>query len=314
MKETRSPICLFVYNKHHIINKVLRSISTCKNFKKHKVFIFSDNCKNENDLKNVNKLRENLSKFERKNKNVTIFFRKKNFGLKKNITQGITQIISKYKKVIVLEDDLLLSNDFFDFMEANLVLYKKNRNILSICGYSPSNLFKKKKNPFDNFFSHTPCSWGWGTWEDRWRLFKDNYNIKDRNLESIKKIFSLSTLENFYSFLDINLKKKDLWAANWTYVCLKNKLFNSYPIISKISNIGFDGTGQRGYSSKYKQKLNKINLRKKIKLKKIVKLDLDCENILISHFNNKNYTIRAAKYYTPDFVKMIYKGVYQKIL
>ena len=75
----------------------------------------------------MDKIRNILIKFSVKNKNVTLIFRNKNFGLKKNITLGISEIISKYKRVIVLEDDLILSRNFLLYMNSGLNFYKKKK-------------------------------------------------------------------------------------------------------------------------------------------------------------------------------------------
>ena len=309
----RSPVCLFVYNKNHIIKKVLNSISNCRNFSKHKIIIFSDNYKGDKDKKKVQEVRKNLNNFQKKNSNVVIFFRNKNFGLKKNLTHGINQIITKYKKIIVLEDDLILSKDFFDFIEKNLNIYKDKKNVLSVSGYVPPKINNIKDYKFDNFFSHTPCSWGWATWIDRWKKFRPNYSINNKNILKIKKVFKVSSLENYYSFLDINLKNKDLWAANWTYLSIKNKYLNSYPIISKISNIGFDGTGQGGFSEKYNHKLIDSS-KKNINLKKKINLDINYDKNLISYFTLNNNFLRIIKFYVPNFIKKFLKLIHQKLL
>ncbi len=132
IKLKKAPICLFVFNKSHLINKILNSLSRCVGFSEHKVFIFSDNFENYIDKKRVDKIRNILIKFSGKNKNVTLIFRNKNFGLKKNITLGISEIISKYKRVIVLEDDLILSRNFLLYMNSGLNFYKKKKKYFQL--------------------------------------------------------------------------------------------------------------------------------------------------------------------------------------
>ena len=294
----KAPICLFVYNKRHLINKILNSLSRCIGFSEHKVFIFSDNFKNYKDKKSVDKVRNTLIKFSIKNKNTSLIFRKKNFGLKKNITLGINEIILKYKRVIVLEDDLILSKNFLLYMNSSLNFYEKNKNVFSINAYIPKLSKELLRNySYDNVFLYNPNSWGWGTWYDRWKKFKPHFKVDKNNKKRIKKIFSLSPNENYFSFLDINLSKKDLWFANWIYASLINKKLNCFPIISKVSNIGFDGSGQGGVSKKYETSIKK---NKTTVFKFIKKVSLNEKfNLIIDNFYYQNFFLRLLKFYQP---------------
>ena len=313
IKLKKAPICLFVFNKSHLINKILNSLSRCVGFSEHKVFIFSDNFENYIDKKRVDKIRNILIKFSVKNKNVTLIFRNKNFGLKKNITLGISEIISKYKRVIVLEDDLILSRNFLLYMNSGLNFYKKKKKIFSINAYVPKLPNKLLRNySYDNVLIYTPSSWGWGTWHDRWKMFKPRFKVDKKNIKKVKKIFSLSKNENYFSFLDINLRNKDLWAANWSYASLKNKKLNSFPVISKVSNIGFDGSGQGGLSKKYE-----INIKKnKTKVFKFIKKVFINENFnqIINDFYYQNFLIRFLKFYQPKLLKNFLKYIKKKYI
>lgn len=311
-KLSKTPVCLFVYNKDHLIDKILDSLFSCDNFENHKVYIFSDSFVNLEDKKKVETVRLKLKNFKKNKKNVRLIFRKKNFGLKKNIFLGINKIINKYKQIIVIEDDLMLSNDFLNYIEKNLIFYKNCKKVFSITGFSPNiNSEDKKRYNFDNFFSHTPSSWGWATWYDRWNLFKPIYKIKKTELKKIKKIFDLSSYENYFSFLDINLNNRDLWAANWTYASLKNKSLNSYPLISKVSNIGFDGTGQGGISKKYKKTLLPSRLNK-FKLNNNIELNIKFNQILNNYYK-QNYLLRFLKFHIPNSLKQKLKKFLYKI-
>ena len=315
-KKNKSPVCLFVYNKHHLINRVLLSLSKCDNFKYHKVFIFSDISSNNLENIKVKLVRQKILKFKKKNKNVYIILREKKYGLKDNIIFGVSDVIKKYKKVIVVEDDLIFSKDFLNYMQKNLDFYKNHKKIFSISGYSPSIIRKNSKSyNHQNFFSYTPSSWGWATWVDRWVKFKPLIKLNNRNISKIKKVFKLTSVANYFSFKDINLKKRDLWAANFVYTSLVCKSLNSYPLVSKISNIGFDGTGQGGISKKFSERLiykknNIFSLNSKIKLNK------NFDMLLLKYFD-QNYFFRLLKYFIPlplkDFFKYIYKIFYKNL-
>ncbi len=298
----RSPVCIFLFNKYHLIDRFLRSIKRCNNFKKHKIFIFSDSFSKLEDKNKVIFIRKKISEFKKLNKNVQIIFRNKNFGLKKNIISGVNEIINKYKRTIVIEDDLLLAEDFLDYMNLNLNYYKNKKAVFSISGYSPN---FHKTNKYQNFFSYTPSSWGWATWLNRWRKFKPVYKLDGSKLKKVKRKFQLTNYDNYISFKDINIKKRDLWSANFTYASLINKSLNSFPIKSRVSNIGFDGSGQGGISKRFSHKLTNNNLNK-ICLNSEIKINKKLDQKLLSHFKKNNFFI-LIKYFIPLNIKKIIK-------
>ena len=62
--------------------------------------------------------------------------------------------------MIVLEDDLVVSNDFIEYMNNALKYYKDKKNIWSISGYTfPMKALDKYKN--DVYIARSGCSWGY---------------------------------------------------------------------------------------------------------------------------------------------------------
>ena len=116
-------------------------------------------------------------------------------------------------------------------------------------------------------------------------------------------------MDVYLSLIRINLKKHNLWAANFCFVALKNNLFTSYPVRSRISNIGFDGSGQGGFSKKYK---NNLNL--KIKKKYFFNKNISSYGLNVFEFIkifNRNHIIQYIKFYLPDKFKLFLKSIYK---
>jgi len=83
--------------------------------------------------------------------------RDRRYGLNDNITCGISEVFAKgYDAVIVLEDDIVVSEDAFYFLILNLILLKDDKN----CG----SISLDKDLEFNPVFR---C-WGWATWRNRW--------------------------------------------------------------------------------------------------------------------------------------------------
>ncbi|HEY4831020.1 MAG TPA: glycosyltransferase, partial [Waddliaceae bacterium] len=110
-----APIVLFVYNRLETVKKTIESLQMNTLAKESELYIFSDGPKNPDDKIQVDLVREYL-KTIRGFKNITIDESPKNSGLAISIIHGVTEIVEKFNKVIVLEDDLITSPYFLQFM------------------------------------------------------------------------------------------------------------------------------------------------------------------------------------------------------
>ena len=116
--------------------------------KESEFYIFSDAAKTENGVEKVNEVRKFIqdNSWHTGFKKVSIVEAEKNKGLAKSIIGGVSDIIQKYGKVIVLEDDLKLSPYFLEYMNDALEYYREDEKIWSISGYS----FPMKSLKFEN--------------------------------------------------------------------------------------------------------------------------------------------------------------------
>jgi len=257
-----APIILFTYRR--ISYKTIESLLKNSLAKESELFIFSDGYKNEIDKKDVLEVRQYLKTIDGF-KNINIFEAEKNKGLANSIIDGVTKVINEFKKVIVLEDDLIVSSDFLDYMNEALNFYEKDKRIWSISGYTP-NLKCLENYDKDVYLSVRANSWGWATWKDRWDSI--DWDIKDwqefkKNKEAIKK-FNLGG-NDMFKMLELQmLDKIDSWAIRWCYNQFKHNTYTIYPKKSKVINNGFNdakGVHNSGKNDKWIVELNneKIN-------------------------------------------------------
>ena len=262
-----APIVLFVYNRLVHTKKTIESLKRNNLAKDTELFIYSDGPKNEIDEKNVQDVRkyiQSVSGF----KNVKIIERDKNLGLANSIISGVTEVINKYGKVIVIEDDLITSPAFLNYMNKLLDIYKNDKKVYSITGYNfPPTLMKIPKDySYDIYFSPRAGSWSWATWKDRWD--KADWKIKDYNkFKKSKKMqnqFNNGGDDMSQMLIKQAEGKIDSWAIRWCYSLFKNNGLCIYPIKSYVNNIGLDGSGIHcGKSKSYCQnQLNKKLLEK----------------------------------------------------
>jgi len=235
------PIVIFTYRRK--IDELIKSLLKNKLAKYSNLYIFSDGYKNAIDKKDVLEVRESLKDISGF-KNITIKESKLNNGLANSVIYGVTEIINQYTKVIVLEDDLIVADNFLDYMNEALEFYNKNQKIWSISGYTP-NLECLNNYDKDIFLSVRASSWGWATWKDRW--IRIDWDIKD--WDDFKKdknaIKSFNRAGNdMFKMLEIQmLGKIDSWAIRWCYNQFRFNAYTIYPTKSKLVNNGFDDKG-----------------------------------------------------------------------
>lgn len=240
---TLAPICLFVYNRPHETLKTIESLKNNINALDSDLYIYSDAAKRDSDKGAVMGVREVISSVTGF-KSVTIFEVSENKGLAQSVIDGISQVIKKHGKVIALEDDLITSPNFLSFMNQSLDLYEKNKQIISVSGCTFT-VDIPTDYDYDVYFTHRMCSYGWGTWSDRWEAI--DWDVKDysRLKYSIAENFRfMKGGQDLPRMLSAYMKGRiNSWAVRFCYHQYKTETYTVYPVESKVDNIGFDSKG-----------------------------------------------------------------------
>lgn len=238
-----SPIILFVYKRPLHTRKTVMSLQKNVLASQSVLYIFSDGPKTPIDTIEVAKVRHLLKKIKGFKK-IIIIENHINLGLANSIIKGTTQVIKRYGKAIVVEDDLVTTPNFLAFMNQALQSYKNDRRIFSVTGYNYP--FHTPKNYKDQVYLAYRCtSWGWGTWVDRWN--KVDWDIKDYNSfinsDCSQNIFNRGG-NDLTTLLRYQMKGYiDSWAIRFCYAHYKNNAYCLHPTVSKVKNIGLDGSG-----------------------------------------------------------------------
>lgn len=172
-----APITFFVYNRLKNTKATIEALQRNELSKSSILYIYSDGPKNELDEVKVSEVRDYIKKITGFTK-IIICNRSENYGLKRNIIEGVSNVIGIHGKVIVLEDDLVSSPYFLDFMNQGLIYYNKNERIHSISGYTmPLKVLENTNKDF--YLGLRASSWGWATWKHIWNDI--DWDVKDFN-------------------------------------------------------------------------------------------------------------------------------------
>jgi len=263
LTEKLAPIVLFVYNRLNCTKRTLEALKKNELASKSELFIYSDGAKNKNDMKKVVKVREYIKNIDGFKK-ITIRKNKANTGLAQSIISGVTNVVNKYGKIIVLEDDLVTSRYFLRFMNEALEAYKNEPKVASIHGY----IYPIKNLPETFFMKGADC-WGWATWNNKWSIFeRDGKKLLDKvKKKNIERKIDFNGYIKYTSMLKDQVEGKiDSWAIRWHVSAYLKNMITLYSGQSYVQNIGF---GKDATHTTTNLNLYKINLVKKFKFSKI---------------------------------------------
>lgn len=289
-----APVLIFTYKRLNSLKSSISSLQKNTLAEESELYIFSDAPKSVSDNEDVKSVRSYLKTINGFKK-INIIEANENKGLASAIINGITEVLKKYDRVIVLEDDLILSSNFLIFMNKALSYYENESKVLSISGFT---MPMKGLQDNDIYFTQRSASWGWATWRNRW----DKIDWEARDYLQFQKSRRQRQLFNkmgsdLTSMLNRQMKGEiDSWAIRFYYHQFKYKLYTVYPAISKVINIGLENDKNATHTawqkvSRFKTVLDKGNISS-FNFKNNIQLD----NKVLKQFLKQHSIYQRIKY------------------
>lgn len=254
MPSKLAPITIFAYRRVDLLHRVIESLLDNIYARESDIFFYLDGSRGEHDREEVDRVREYVRSIEGFNK-VTVIERNRNYGLARNIIEGVTDIVNEYGKIIVLEDDILTCRYFLKYMNDALDLYENENTVMEISGYAFPH---GNESVPETAFIHFADCWGWATWRRAWNCFEKDPEglINSFSKDDIFK-FNFDGCFPFWNQVMSNASGQlDTWAVFWQASVYKKNGLMLYPTKSLIKNIGLDGSGENcGVASGYNSEL-----------------------------------------------------------
>jgi glycosyltransferase involved in cell wall biosynthesis len=246
---TRPPIALFVYNRTAHTMLTIEALQKNHGALESTLYIFSDGPRSDAEVEGVAAVRNYVKKVAGF-ADVILVERERNLGLSRSLISGINEVLDSNDSIIVLEDDLVTSPYFLQFMCEALRCYEHEEQVVAVHGYTfPLGI----KFPETFFLCYTGC-WGWGTWRRTWALFEPNGRKLLEQLQNLHLTTSFD-MNGAYPYTQM-LKdqvngKVDSWAIRWYASTFLSDKLNLYPGVSLVKNIGHDGSGEHSFNSPF---------------------------------------------------------------
>ena len=226
------------------LQRTLESLSRCNCVANRRIYLVVDGMRDDNPG-DVTLLHEVLKVVEyyksRVFPHLILIVRDRNLGCAKNVSLAISEVLSKYESVIVVEDDLLVSKTFLEFMDTALDFYRDDGRFWCINGHLSPFFNASRTNLPDVFPVLRNNSWGWAIWKDRWEctdLSLPSWNQKKNDTVFLRALdlagFDLRGLVDAQS-----MGALDSWAVPCTYHMVCKGLWAVQPKYTLVKNIGF---------------------------------------------------------------------------
>jgi hypothetical protein len=164
-----------------------------------------------------------------------------NLGCKRGVGTAIDWFLANEESGIILEDDCLVTPDFFPFCAELLERYRDAPEVMMIGGHNSLGVWDGSAASY--VFSRTAPIWGWATWRRAWARY-DPAMTRWSEPEARARVRSRMPLTEYritsQRFDSVYEGRRDTWDYGWAFAILVSGGVSVMPVRNLVANIGFD--------------------------------------------------------------------------
>ena len=259
-------LVIFAYNRPQHLARTLNALASCSEASASNLTIYCDGARDKKDIDAVSQVRD-IARAASGFLTLQVIERQNNFGLSASIINGVTTQLKLNDRVIVLEDDILVSPHFLRYMNEGLEMYSEDEMVASIHGY----IYPVTTSLPETFFLPGADCWGWATWSRAWEHFRADGAalLSELRMRKLTEAFDIDGAHPFTRMLEDQIAgRNNSWAVRWHASCFLDGMLTLYPGRSLVYNIGNDDSGTHcpasdqydGEPSKTPIKINNIDI------------------------------------------------------
>jgi hypothetical protein len=235
------PILFIIFNRPAV---ALESFQAIRRYKPERLYLAADGPRPDktDDRSLCEKTRELIVKQIDWDCEVKKLFRNENVGCGRGPSEAITWMFETEEYGAIIEDDCVVSDDYFRFCEELLPKYKDDDRIGQINCWVPRTA-KQESNTY--YFTGYPEITAWATWRRAWK----NIDFEMKHWKAVRlNIFSrfpfLEACIHFYLWGKVYRLfqrgiKPDGWDYQWSIYIFMWKKLCIEPNVNLVRNIGF---------------------------------------------------------------------------
>jgi hypothetical protein len=235
MNASLAPIVLLAFKRPFATLQVLYSLSRCAEASESELYVFCDAARNDAERSDVDHTRE-VIRSRKWCGRVEVIEAEKNQGCARSVIGAVTRLCASHGRVIVLEDDLLVSRGFLTYMNEGLRRFADDDRVMLVSAHS-----------FDAFppepramFLPVATTWGWGTWSRAWSKFQESPpDLRRLDERDVQRSFDLDDSFDYTKMLRAQLAGQiDSWGILWWWCVHSHRGLGLFPRQSMVKNIG----------------------------------------------------------------------------
>ena len=191
--------------------QALYTLGRCPEAGDSELFVFCDAARNDAERRDVALTRE-VVRSRQWCRRVEIVEAERNQGCARSVTEATTQLCNSHGRVIVVEDDLLVSRGFLAYMNEGLQRFADEDRVMLVSGHSPDAFAAEPRS----MFLPIATTWGWGTWARAWARFdKSPQDLNRLNEPEFRLSFDLDDSFDYTGMLRAQLAGQiDSWGSS----------------------------------------------------------------------------------------------------
>ena len=198
-----------------------------------KIYIYFDGTKNQEDKIYQNDL---ISKIEKhcESLNIILIIRRSdiNLGISKSVINAADWFFLHEEYGVLLEDDLIISNEFLKFTFSARNLLELHSEILLVSG----NQFFSGEYALR--WTHYPLIWGWATTRQKWLIIRKL--VLDRSMLRFKNFNFINFAFWVTGVLRVKWGIVDSWAIPFAARMKSLNYVSLLPSVNLVSHVGLD--------------------------------------------------------------------------
>lgn len=235
--ELNIPVVFFIFRRPEKTQEVFNAIRLAR---PKVLFIIADgpNAENNKDLDLSVRTREVVKEIDWPC-DVRRLYSETNLGLRQRIMTGLDAVFAEVDSAIILEDDCLPNSSFFTYCSELLEEYKDNEAVGVISGF---NFSPFRDREADYYFSRSPSIWGWATWSNTWKKFRQSPQVESwskSDFQSLKSTFPSRFQRSEFFWLMQIADTLNTWDVSFFVWFRQSRLLATIPRANLVRNIGF---------------------------------------------------------------------------
>lgn len=236
-----APVALFAFRRPDHLAACVAALASNPTAAGTDLIVFCDGPKTPADAPSTARVRDVAHRIEGF-RSLRVVERESNLGLAASVIGGVTEVLGDHERIIVLEDDIVVSVDFLRYMNEGLEMYAADERVVSIHAFS----YAVPETLPETFFLRGADCWGWATWRRGWQVFEPDGATLLARLDASGEadLFDFDDGYGYRRMLQDQIAgTNDSWAVRWYASAFLAGRFTLYPGTSLVENIGQDGSG-----------------------------------------------------------------------